>query len=147
MTAHSSPEAAGLARALAGEPAPVAAEERRRREPRTVAAVADIPPGTRLLVPEGPFGIGIYNVDGAFHAVANYCPHEGAPVCLGRVHGSNAYDEETEQVVRVLEGRVLRCPWHQWEFDLVTGKSLAKPERRVKTYEVAVVEEKIVVYL
>lgn len=147
MTAHSSRDLAGSALGLAGEPAPVAAEERSRRKPRTVAAVADIPPGSMLLVPEGPFGIGIYNIDGTFHAVANYCPHEGAPVCLGRVHGSNVYDEEGKQFVRVLEGRVLRCPWHQWEFDLVTGKSLAKPERRVKTYQVAVVDEKVVVYL
>jgi 3-phenylpropionate/trans-cinnamate dioxygenase ferredoxin subunit len=38
-----------------------------------------------------------------------------------------------------MEGRVLRCPWHAWEFDITTGKSLFAPEAcRVKSYEVAV---------
>ena len=25
--------------------------------------------------------------------------------------------------------RVIRCPWHGWEFDLETGRSLLEPER------------------
>lgn len=37
------------------------------------------------------------------------------------------------------EGEILRCPWHGWEFDLTSGKSLFDPQRcLVKTYEVAV---------
>lgn len=146
-SAHTSLDVEGAANRLAGTPAPVLPAERARRAPRVVAAAADIPPGTMRLVGVGRFGIGVFNVDGEFHAVANYCPHEGAPICLGRVHGSNVYDEAAGEFVRVLEGRVLRCPWHQWEFDVVTGKSLAKPERRVKTYDVTVVEGDVVVYL
>ncbi len=38
-----------------------------------------------------------------------------------------------------MDGRVLRCPWHGWEFDLVTGRSLFEPSRvRVKVYQVIV---------
>ena len=39
-----------------------------------------------------------------------------------------------------LAGRVLRCPWHGWEFDLATGRSWCEPERlRAARYETAVV--------
>jgi len=37
------------------------------------------------------------------------------------------------------EGEILRCPWHGWEFDLITGRSIFNPHKmRVKTYEVTV---------
>jgi 3-phenylpropionate/trans-cinnamate dioxygenase ferredoxin subunit len=37
------------------------------------------------------------------------------------------------------EGEILRCPWHGWEFDIITGRSIFNPHRtRVKTYEVTV---------
>jgi 3-phenylpropionate/trans-cinnamate dioxygenase ferredoxin subunit len=38
-----------------------------------------------------------------------------------------------------LEGRIIRCPWHGWEFDLTTGKSVFKPDRvKLKVYPVTV---------
>ena len=36
-------------------------------------------------------------------------------------------------------GEIVRCPWHGWEFDITTGRSVFNPHRmRVKTYDVAV---------
>ena len=36
-----------------------------------------------------------------------------------------------------LHGQILRCPWHKFEFDLATGRSLHDPERmRVAIYDV-----------
>ena len=49
-----------------------------------VATVDEIPPGTHKLVPIGRHGVGVYNVNGTFYAIANYCPHEGGPLCAGR---------------------------------------------------------------
>lgn len=40
------------------------------------------------------------------------------------------------------EGEILRCPWHGWEFDITTGRSIFNPHRvRVKAYDVTVEPE------
>lgn len=39
------------------------------------------------------------------------------------------------------EGEILRCPWHGWEFDVTTGRSIFNPHAvRVRAYPVAVVD-------
>jgi nitrite reductase (NADH) small subunit len=43
-----------------------------------------------------------------------------------------------------LENLVLRCPWHGWEFRIDTGVSLFDPKIRVKTYDVAIDDDDIV---
>jgi nitrite reductase/ring-hydroxylating ferredoxin subunit len=39
---------------------------------------------------------------------------------------------------RVRDGQIVRCPWHNWEFDVTTGKNVADPRRRIRTYRVDV---------
>jgi 3-phenylpropionate/trans-cinnamate dioxygenase ferredoxin subunit len=47
--------------------------------------------------------------------------------------------EKPYQPVLQREGEILRCPWHGWEFDLTTGRSVFMPaEVRVKSYPVEV---------
>jgi 3-phenylpropionate/trans-cinnamate dioxygenase ferredoxin subunit len=37
------------------------------------------------------------------------------------------------------DGEILRCPWHGWEFDITTGRSIFNPHKtRVRAYEVTV---------
>jgi nitrite reductase/ring-hydroxylating ferredoxin subunit len=43
------------------------------------------------------------------------------------------------------EGQILRCPWHEWEYDIATGESLFDPNVKVVTYPVEVVGDDIVV--
>jgi nitrite reductase/ring-hydroxylating ferredoxin subunit len=38
----------------------------------------------------------------------------------------------------VRDGEILRCPWHGWEFDILTGESITTPTIRVKRFEVSV---------
>ena len=61
---------------------------------RPVCAIEDLPPGSMKLVQAGKFGVGVYNIDGALYAIANYCSHEGAPLCAGYVGGTNEYAPE-----------------------------------------------------
>lgn len=120
--------------------------ERMRRVERAwpVARVRDLPPGGRVLVEVAGRSIGVFNVRGTFVAVRNVCPHEGAPVCLGPVRGTTLASEPGEYRWG-REGEILACPWHGWEFDLLTGKALADPRRHLQRYTVTVRDE--VVYL
>ena len=120
---------------------------------RVVAGtVEQLPPGERkLIVPfRGRAGIGVFNVNGSYHALRNLCPHKLGPLCTGRVSGrvvaaappsSYAPDLEVER-----DGEIIRCPWHLWEFEIATGRCLVDPKVRVKTYPVAVEDGQVVVY-
>lgn len=73
--------------------------------------------------------------DGTVRAVLNVCPHRRGPICTGRFGGSWT-PTEPGTLSWGLEGRVLQCPWHGWEFDVDTGESLfGTSQMRLLTYE------------
>jgi nitrite reductase/ring-hydroxylating ferredoxin subunit len=110
-----------------------------------VCRVDELPPGELRIVPVGKFGIGVYNVEGEFHALTNFCPHQGAPLCLGKVQGTNMTDSDAPGGMRrVLEGRIVRCPWHRWEFDITTGRMVADPSKGIRVYEVDVRDGEVI---
>ena len=112
-----------------------------------VGNVKELPPGERKLVPAGgKSGIGVFNVKGRFYALKNFCPHKGGPLCQGRLR-PHVTSPGVYQLDREGDGEVLKCPWHQWEFDLKTGKALYDPNLRAKTYPVSVEEDEIVLHL
>ena len=45
------------------------------------------------------------------------------------------------------EGEILACPWHGWEFDLLTGQALADPRDRLRLYPVTVEDGTVFVLL
>lgn len=102
-----------------------------------VATVSEIAPGSKKIVEAGGRSIGVYNLDGQFYALRNVCPHQGAQLCKGLVKplvvssGPGSFEYERE-------GEIVRCPWHQWEFDIKTGCMIVDPAMRTKTYEVTV---------
>ena len=102
-----------------------------------VCAASALATGERKIVEAGGRSIGVFNISGEYFAVRNVCPHQQAPLCEGTLTGMTEPGAVGEyRWTRA--GRVLRCPWHGWEFDIETGKSLFNPHRvRVKTYEVA----------
>jgi nitrite reductase/ring-hydroxylating ferredoxin subunit len=89
-----------------------------------VATIEEIPPGGRKIVDVAGRSIGVFNVHGTFIAVLNVCPHALAPVCLGRLGGTTLPSPPGE-FCWGREGEILACPWHGWEFDLLTGRALA----------------------
>ena len=111
-----------------------------------VATVDEIAPGEHKVVPIGRYGVGVYNVNGAFYAIANYCPHEGGPLCVGRTRGQTTVDEDAPGGAReVRPGEFIYCPWHQWGFELATGTTAVKPEWSIRTYPVRVEDDKVIV--
>ena len=103
-----------------------------------IGSAAEIVPGGRKIVEGEGISIGVFNVRGTFYALRNRCPHQGAPLCLGSVKGTTLPSAPGEYLWG-REGDILRCPWHGWEFDILTGRSVFNPHRvRVKVYEVRV---------
>ena len=76
-----------------------------------VAAVKDLPEGRVMTVTAGNRGMALTHVNGQFSAMDNRCPHQGGPLGEGSIESDD-------------HGQCwLRCPWHGWDFDPVTGIS------------------------
>lgn len=86
-----------------------------------VAGTADVPPGTAKVVVVQGHPVALFNVEGRFHAVSNVCLHRGGPIGEG-----------------TLDGAVVTCPLHGWEYDVRTGANLANPAARLRTFRVRV---------
>ncbi len=86
-----------------------------------VASTADVAPGTAKCVEAGGKQIALFNVEGAFHAIDNLCLHRGGPLAEGEI-----------------EGTLVTCPWHAWQYDVTTGKNVLDDDEAVATYAVKV---------
>jgi 3-phenylpropionate/trans-cinnamate dioxygenase ferredoxin subunit len=103
-----------------------------------VARATDIPEGERKIVEAGGRQIGIFHLDGEFHALLHRCPHLGGPLCLGPIVGIIESDGPGDLRFDP-DRKFLTCPWHGWEFDLRTGQSYLDPQRmRARRVPVAV---------
>jgi nitrite reductase/ring-hydroxylating ferredoxin subunit len=103
-----------------------------------VARLEDFPPGERKIVKAGSRSIGVFRVEDDFFAIRNRCPHQGGPLCIGRL-SPWAIADGPGQVRMDGPPRLVACPWHGWEYDLETGQSFMGPgETRVKAYDVSV---------
>ena len=117
------------------------AETRQTRLP-----LADAPPeGAVRMLEIGNHGIGLYRVSGRLYALANRCPHRGAPLCSGMV--ATPLDANERGVSLGAHGSVVRCPWHKWEFDIASGRSLVDDRLRVRRYAVRLEDGHVVVTL
>lgn len=103
-----------------------------------IGTVDEIPPGERKIIEVAGRSIGVFNVGGEFYALRNTCPHQGGPLCQGRLTGFLTASVPGEYSY-TRRGEILRCPWHGWEFDVKTGQSWFDPvQTRVRTYPVTV---------
>ncbi len=109
-----------------------------RRSRRVVVAPAsELPPGARRCLDAGGRAIVVFNVDGRFFGLRDVCPHRGARLSGGTLVGGAVSAREPGEYEYDSGRRLLKCPWHGWEFDLETGKSWVDPVRsRVRTYQV-----------
>jgi len=116
----------------------------RKRFP--VAHVDEIAAGERKVVTINGREIGVFNLDGTYHALLNRCPHRGAPLCHGRLRPL-MIAQGVGQLDRQRDNEILKCPWHQWEFDIKSGRALYDDKLRVRTYTVMQEDDEIVVYV
>lgn len=107
-----------------------------------VASAGELADGDRRIVEHGDTEIGVFRLGDQYFAWESNCPHQGGPVCQGRV--MNRVDEVIDAGgksygYRFVEEDVhIICPWHGFEFNLRTGRHPGDPETRLHGYEVAV---------
>jgi chlorite dismutase len=93
----------------------------------TVAAVADVPPGSSKVVYHRGRQVAVFNVGGTVYAIDNRCSHANGPLADGNV-----------------ERATVTCPYHDSCFDLRTGEPSRGPaNRRLPVYEVRITEGRI----
>jgi len=109
--------------------------------------LAEAPPeGERRLLELGGRTIGVFRLDGDYFALADRCPHRGAPLCSnGAVVDAVEGVGDAARVTR--EGALVRCPWHKWDFDIATGRCAVDGRLRVRRYPVRVDGGELVVSL
>ena len=86
-----------------------------------VAAAADVPAGEGRVLDANGRSLAVFNVDGAYHAIDNACPHRGGPLGDGD-----------------MDGPLVMCPWHGWRWDVTTGANANNPAVKVACFPVTV---------
>ena len=87
----------------------------------TVGKTDDIPAGSGIVAEVNGQSVAVFNVDGNYYAIDNTCVHRGGPLGEGD-----------------LEGEVVACPWHGWEYNVKTGACVNNASACVKSYPVTV---------
>jgi nitrite reductase (NADH) small subunit len=87
----------------------------------TVARVEEVPPGSARIVHAGERELALFNVGGTFYATQNECLHLQGPLGDGLV-----------------EGCVVTCPWHGYQYDVTTGENEFDRALALETFAVVV---------
>ena len=82
-----------------------------------VMDAADLVPGKGALVTVNGQDVALFRRGDEILAIGNECPHQGGSLCDGWV-----------------EGEIVVCPLHGWEFDMRSGACMTVPGERVPRY-------------
>jgi nitrite reductase (NADH) small subunit len=113
-----------------------------------VCGAGELPPGTTRAFQADGRRLVIGHVPGVGPvAVADQCPHQGAPLSSGKFEPMWVADDVGEH--KADTGRwVLVCPHHNFEVDVRSGCPVAPlGRRRNATYETRIEEDEVVVYI
>jgi nitrite reductase (NADH) small subunit len=86
-----------------------------------LARLDELPEGALIEIVEGEDLYALCNVAGEVRAITGVCPHHGGPLGQG-----------------ALEGGIVTCPWHAYQFDTGTGACVVIPDLRIPTYPVRI---------
>lgn len=90
--------------------------------------MSELPPGSLIEIVRGDDLYALCNIDGDVRALSGVCPHAGGPLGQGN-----------------LEGTLVTCPYHAWQFDSATGACDFNETIRVPTFPVRVENGEILV--
>ena len=93
-----------------------------------VGRIDEIPEGERKIIQVDDLSIGIFHHKDAWYALHNSCLHRGGPVCTGS-----------------LESDVLTCPWHGYQYNVITGRLIVDPSAKLETFPVEIRNDELYV--
>src|SRR5580693_9463367 len=94
------------------------------------------------------FEFGIFREGDRLVAYENHCPHDGGPVCQGKVIPrveEELAPDQTSRGLRFSKKRNIVCPWHGWEFDIESGRHCGDPKYRERSVAVRVGDNRVYV--
>lgn len=83
------------------------------------AKLEEVPAGQMREFQLGNTAVAIANIDDKLFAISSVCLHHGGPLGEG-----------------TLDGTLVTCPWHGWQYDVTTGKLAQQPSDGVQCYPV-----------
>ena len=86
-----------------------------------ICAADELAPGTAKKADIGGKAIAVFNVDGVLYAMEDTCLHAGGPLHQG-----------------TLDGTIVTCPWHEWQFDVRDGSCSLNPLIKLTCFPVRV---------
>ena len=94
-----------------------------------VGKIDAVPPGRGATVKlKDGSEVALFNVNGKFHAIENFCPHKGFPLADSRLYGN-----------------IVECDLHGYRFDVRNGECFTKKSCAVESYEVVIEDEWIMI--
>jgi pyruvate oxidase len=93
-----------------------------------VAGLDDLPDGRVKTVVAGHRSVALTHCGGQYGALDNHCPHQGGPLGEGSI-----------------ENGLLRCPWHGYDYDPLTGEPPGSFKDQPESFPVEVREDGVYV--
>ena len=112
-----------------------------------IGKLGDFP--ERKVVPADAGGrtVGVLRHGEEIFAFSNRCPHQGAPMCRGQAAGTMLPSEPDEYHFS-MDGLVVKCPWHAYEFNVQTGESVCGIMRaKLPVYKTEIRDEDVFVIM
>ncbi len=91
-----------------------------------VAAASDVPVGEGREFVVGGRIVALFHVEDRFLALDGICPHAGGPLAQGKLNGC-----------------IVTCPWHGWQFDVSTGQHCLNQRICQTPYEARIEDGKV----
>ncbi len=92
-----------------------------------VGKVSDIPEGQCKAFEVNGQNIAVFNVGGEYKATEGICRHKGGSLGEG-----------------ALDGKVITCPLHGWQYDVTTGECVANDAvKKLAVYQVNITDDRI----
>ncbi len=92
-----------------------------------VAKVSDIPEGACRAFEVNGADVAVFNVGGEYQATEGFCRHKGGSLGEG-----------------TLDGNVITCPLHGWQYDVTSGECLTDGSvKKLTVYPVKITGDRI----